>query len=284
MLQPSQERVKGSGDLSIHVRSWRPTGATVATVVICHGVNSHGGYYQWTAEQLVAQGYAVHALDLHGRGLSEGERFFVQDIADYVADVDAVVEMAKSRDPGLEVFLLGHSAGGVVSSTYCLQHQSKLAGFICESFAFKVYAPDVALSFVKWLAGIAPRFGALKLKNKDFSRDLSVVKAMNEDPLIKNETQPAQTVAALARANERLKQAFGQIRLPVLILHGTADKATDPRGSRYFNETAGSADKTLHLYEGHAHDLLNDRDRERVMADIVAWLRAQTRGPGNSVP
>src|SRR5262245_27725220 len=92
MLQPAQERVKGSGNLSVNVRIWRPAGTPVATIVICHGVNSHGGYFQWAAEQLVANGYAVYALDLHGRGLSEGERFFVQSVADYVADVDAVVE------------------------------------------------------------------------------------------------------------------------------------------------------------------------------------------------
>lgn len=272
MLQPSQVRLKGSANLNLNVRIWRPTEKPVATVVICHGVNSHGGYYQWAAEKLVDHGYAVYALDLHGRGVSDGERFFVQDIADYVADVDAVVEFAKVREPGQALYLLGHSAGGVISSTYCLQYQHKLAGFICESFAFKVYAPDAALSVVKWLAGFAPRFGALKLKNRDFSRDPAIVKAMNDDPLIDNETQPAQTVAALARANDRLKQEFRLIKLPLMILHGTSDKATNPKGSQMFYDTAGSSDKTLKLYEGYAHDLLNDLGRERVMGDIVEWL------------
>jgi alpha-beta hydrolase superfamily lysophospholipase len=84
--------------------------------------------------------------------------------------------------------------------------------------------------------------------------------------------QPTNTVAELARADERLKREFPRITLPVLILHGTADKVTRPEGSRFFYETAGSADKTLKLYEGHAHDLLNDIGREGVMADIVAWI------------
>lgn len=272
MLKPTEERVNGARNLSLIIRTWRPTQAPRGVVVICHGLNSHGAYYQWTAEQLVARGFAVHALDLHGRGRSAGERFFVTDIADYVQDVDAMVELARARDPGLKLFLLGHSAGGVISSTYCLQHQRKLAGFICESFAFKVFAPDLALSFVKWLSGFAPRFGTLKLKNKDFSRDPAVVKAMNEDPLIDNETQPASTVAALARANERLKRDFPRITLPLLILHGTADRATDPAGSQFFRDTAGSTDKTLKLYEDHAHDLLNDVGRDTVMEDIIEWL------------
>jgi alpha-beta hydrolase superfamily lysophospholipase len=65
------------------------------------------------------------------------------------------------------------------------------------------------------------------------------------------------------------------ITLPVLILHGTADKATKPSGSQLFYDTAGSADKTLKLYEGHAHDLLNDIGREGVMADIKDWISAR---------
>ena len=77
------------------------------------------------------------------------------------------------------------------------------------------------------------------------------------------------------RANERLKREFSLITLPVLILHGTADKTTVPGGSHLFHETVGSKDKTIKLYEGHFHDLLNDLGKEQVMADIVAWIEAR---------
>jgi alpha-beta hydrolase superfamily lysophospholipase len=98
---------------------------------------------------------------------------------------------------------------------------------------------------------------------------------MLDDPLIAGEVQPTNTVAELARADDRLKQEFPQITLPLLILHGTADKVTKPGGSQFFYDTAGSRDKTLKLYEGHAHDLLNDVGREQVMSDIVSWLDAR---------
>ena len=76
----------------------------------------------------------------------------------------------------------------------------------------------------------------------------------------------------MVRADERLKKEFPLITLPVLIMHGTADKATRPSGSQFFYDTAGSKDKTLKLYEGHYHDLLNDVGKEEVMADIKAWI------------
>ena len=272
----TEEKIGNNGGPSIFVRSWRPTGHDArALVVICHGVNSHGGQYRWSAEQLVGGGYAVYALDLRGRGKSEGERFYVENVSDYVSDVDAVVQLAKSRHPGLPVFLLGHSAGGVVSCTYALEHQAELAGLICESFAFKVPAPDVALALIKGVSRVAPRLRALKLKNEDFSRDPKAVEALNADPLTHNEAQPAKTVAALVRADERLKKEFPRITLPVFILHGTADKATVPSGSQFFYDTAGSHDKTLKLYDGHFHDLLNDIGKETVMADIKTWIDAR---------
>jgi alpha-beta hydrolase superfamily lysophospholipase len=174
----------------------------------------------------------------------------------------------------LPVFLLGHSAGGVTSAVYVLDHQAELTGFICESFAFQVPAPGFIISALKGLSHLAPHLQVLKLKNEDFSRDPKAVEAMNNDPLIANESQPALTVAALARADERLHDEFPSITIPVLILHGTDDKATVYHGSEFFYEKAGSADKTLKLYEGHYHDLLNDLGKEEVMGDIQAWLDA----------
>jgi acylglycerol lipase len=163
----------------------------------------------------------------------------------------------------------------VISCVYTLEHQAELAGLICESFAFQVAAPDFALAVVKGLSHLAPHAHVLRLKNEEFSRDPHVVQAMNDDPLIAHEVQPTKTVAELVRADERLKQEFPLITLPVLILHGTADKVTRPSGSQLFYDTAGSTDKTLKLYDGHVHDLLNDIDKEVVMADINGWIEAR---------
>jgi alpha-beta hydrolase superfamily lysophospholipase len=269
---PTEETFEGAGSVAIFFRAWRPAGGARAVVVICHGVNSHGGQYLWAAEQLVAAGYAVYAIDLRGRGKSGGERFYVDHVSDYVDDLAALIRLAKAREPGLPVFLLGHSAGGVVSCTYALDRQAELAGLICESFAFRVPAPGAVLALIKGLSRIAPRLPVLKLKNKDFSRDPRAVEALERDPLTANEVQPARTVAALVRADERLEREFHRITLPVFILHGTVDKATVPSGSKLFYERAGSNDKTLKMYEGHFHDLLNDLGKDEVMSDILGWI------------
>jgi alpha-beta hydrolase superfamily lysophospholipase len=268
------ETIEDAEGLGIFVRSWRPRTNARGIVVIVPGFNSHSGYYGWVARQLTASGLAVYAVDLRGRGQSDGERFYVEKLSDWVSDVGTVMALAKSRHSGLPVFLLGHSAGGVVSCFYTLEHQAELAGFICESFAFRVPAPDFALAAFKGLSHVAPHAHVYQLKNEVFSRDPNAVRAMNEDPLIADERQPLQTAAEMARADERLKGEFPRITLPLLILHGTADKATKFSGSQLFYEKAGSPDKTLKLYEGHFHDLLNDIDKELVIADIRTWIVA----------
>ncbi|MEX0735126.1 MAG: lysophospholipase [Steroidobacteraceae bacterium] len=270
-----EDSFKGVGDLKIFFRSWAPGGRARAVLVIVHGFNSHSGQYRWVADRFQASGYAVYALDQRGRGRSEGDRFYIEKVADYVEDVATFVALAKSREPGLPVFVLGHSAGGVISCVYALEHQAQIAGLICESFAFKVPAPDLVLTILKGLSHFVPRLPVLKLPNAGFSRDPKVVESMNSDPLIAKEIQPAITVAALVRANERIKQEFPLIKLPVLILHGAADKVTLPAGSQFFHDTAGSADKTLKLYPDNVHDLLNDIGKEKVIADIMGWMSAR---------
>jgi alpha-beta hydrolase superfamily lysophospholipase len=186
-----------------------------------------------------------------------------------------LVRIAKSENPGLPVFVLGHSVGGVVSCVYALEHQSEIDGLICESFAYDLPVPEIALLFIKGLSYITPHTHVFPLKNEVFSRDPQVVESMNNDPLIQGESQPAQTSKVIIDAATRLNKEFPLIKLPVLILHGTDDKATNPSGSQFFYETTGSRDKTLKLYEGHYHDLLNDIDKEVVMADINNWIDAR---------
>ena len=139
-------------------------------------------------------------------------------------------------------------------------------------------APDFALDTLSWVGSWAPKLGVLKLKNRDFTRDKAALAVLDADPLIANETQPASTLRALWAADKRLKASFPKITLPVLILHGSEDKATVPAGSKFFHETASSKDKTLKIYEGHFHDLLADTGKEGVMADIQAWINRHMPG------
>ncbi len=275
MTATTEETFGSTGHVNIFFRSWLPEDAARAVVVICHGFNAHGGQYAWVAARLAERGFAVYAPDLRGRGRSDGERFYVEDIADYVDDLGGAIAIAKSRHPGLKIFLLGHSAGRGHRRHLC----AGKPGGTGRLHLRELCLPGAGARFPdrcdQGLAHVAPHLGVLKLKNADFSRDPAVVAALDADPYIKDETQPAATVAALARADERLRDSFPAITIPLLILHGTDDHATVCHGSEFFHETAGSSDKTLNIYEGHYHDLLADLGKDSVMGDVLAWIDAR---------
>ncbi|MFN4097706.1 MAG: lysophospholipase [Sphingomonas sp.] len=270
----TEQRIVQPDGTGITLHSW-PLADAKAVVVLQHGFNAHGGHMQWPAEQLNAAGYACYAVDLRGRGTSDGPRYYVEQFDDYLADLQLAFDQARADHPGLPIFLIGHSAGGVIATSYALKHQAQLAGLVCHSFAFRVPAPRFALNLLQWIGGFLPRLGVLKLKNADFSRDPTHVAMMDSDPLIANETQPARTVGELWAADKRLEVSFGAFSMPILIIHGTSDHATLPVGSRFFFDHAGSSDKTLKLYDGHYHDLLADTGKEAVMADILGWIAAR---------
>lgn len=118
--QPKMATFVDNNGLNIFYRHWASPGKPKAVVVIAHGFNSHSGYYQWVAEQLIAHSFEVYAIDFPGRGKSDGERYYIADYNFFVADLDQLVDIVKDANPGLSLFLLGHSAGGVLSAIYAL--------------------------------------------------------------------------------------------------------------------------------------------------------------------
>ena len=231
---------EGVGGLKIATTSWRPAGQPRAVMVLIHGFNAHSGYMAWPGEQFAARGLAAYALDLRGRGKSEGERFYVEEFSDYLTDVNTLVSRARSENPGLPVYVLGHSAGGVIASSYVFEHQDQIAGLVCESFAFDVGLPHLVQLALEGLSHLAPHLHVFSLNNKDFSRDPRAVERMDNDPLIAKESQPAETASEMLKAAERLKANMPAFTVPVLIIHGTEDKATRPAGSQYFYDHAGA--------------------------------------------
>src|SRR5262249_17244186 len=155
---------------------------------IVPGFNSHSGQYLWVGEQFAAKDLAAYAIDLRGRGRSEGERYYVEKMEDYTDDVATLVRTAKSENPGLPVFVLRHSACGLVLSFSLLYPQEEFDGLICEYLALDLPVPGFVLLLLKGFDYIAPSAHVYSLKTQDFSRDPLVVEAINNDPLIKGES------------------------------------------------------------------------------------------------
>ncbi|MDB5971643.1 MAG: alpha/beta hydrolase [Hydrocarboniphaga sp.] len=265
----------GRGRVEIFQQSWLPAGAANAAVVMVHGLGEHSGRYEHVAAMLVKAGCAVYALDHRGHGRSGGSRALVDRWQNAVADMDSVVELARSQQRGKPLFLLGHSMGGTLSLAYALGHQNKLDGLMLSAPAVALDgAPPLIGPIAKLLARVAPRLGLFAIDPSIVSRDPQAAAAYEADPLTAHGKVPAGTLAEIVRLVEYLPRHLKKLKLPLLIQHGSADKLAGLSGSRKVIAKLGSADKTLLIYEGLYHEIFNElpADRARVLQDLREWL------------
>jgi acylglycerol lipase len=273
-LRPShQATFEGEGGVEIHWQSWLPEGSARASVVIAHGVSEHADRYSHVAARLVRSGCAVYALDHRGHGRSGGKRAVVDRLERAVADVGTLIGIARTEHPGVKLFLLGHSMGGAIALQFALDHEDEIDGLVLTSPAAATEAASrVELVAGRVLSAVAPGVGVLPVDSSTISRDPEVVRVYDEDPMVFHKKLPARTVGELVAAIEEFPERTPGLRLPLLVMIGTADELVPPDAGRMVHERAGSADKRLIEYEGLYHEILNEPEQDKVMDDLVQWL------------
>jgi len=273
----------GVGDLEIYWQAWLGDGERRATVVIAHGASEHGGRYGHVVEELVPAGYGVYAIDHRGHGRSGGRRAVIDRLAYAIADLDTLIDLVTQEDDGRRPYLLGHSMGGCIAIAYALEHQAKLAGLVLSAplAILKASAPQRAV--VRVLSALAPGLGVTGISTETISRDPEEVRAYEQDPLVFHGKLQARTALELADAATTFPTDVARLTLPLLVMHGGADRLVPPASGKMIYARAGSQEKTLKLYEGFYHELFNEprADRARALEDLRAWLDERVE-PGAS--
>lgn len=255
-----------------------------ATVALLHGLAEHAGRYAALADRLTAAGIELVAIDLRGHGRSPGERTWVASFDAYLDDAQALLEAASRSDAPL--FLMGHSMGGTIATCFAIERLPAFAGLTrpdrtrpvsglilsSPALAPGKDVPRWMLAASRVVSRLWPRYKAMKIDPALLSRDPLVVEANRTDALVHHAAVPARTGAEILAAMARIEQGRGALRMPVLVYHGTADKLTEPNGSRQFAAHVGSTDRTLTLYDGAFHETMNDLDRDRVIDALTQWI------------
>jgi acylglycerol lipase len=255
-------------------RRWLPSGEPRGEVIIVHGFIEHGGRYQATAEALSACGFAVSVTDLRGHGRSGGARCWVRSFDDYLDDMDGLFDRVYRRKNNKPPFLFGHSLGGLIAVLWCMRRQPALGGLILSGPALAL--PDGLFPRLRHVAKVGsvlfPRLRLVRMGGRNISRDQAIVRQFRDDPLVFHGRFPVRTGAEIVRAGDLARQRFKEIRVPLLILHGTADRVATVEASRALYEQAESADKRLRVYDGLYHEVLNEPEREQVLSEMIDWI------------
>ena len=253
-------------------RVWRPAGAARAVLVNVHGIGDHSGLYPALAAYFPARGWALHAFDLRGNGQSPGRRGHVRRWSDYRADLAAFLAVVRAEEPGRPVFLLGNSLGGLVVLDFGLRHPEGLSGVIAVAPPLgRIGTPASLLRLGQVLAKFWPTFTLeTRLDLSGLSRDPAARDAVLSDPLFHRRASARLAAEMLATA-AALRRDADRFPLPLLLLHGGADRMVMPDGTREFFERGGHPDKRYIEYPGAYHALFADLARDQVLADLERW-------------
>lgn len=253
-------------------------------VLLSHGVGEYAARYVERYHALIptltGSGFSVYAYDQRGHGRSGGPRAVV-DLNLLVEDHLKARQALRDRsgdEAALPLFAFGHSMGGLVTAASASRDPRGLAGVILSSPALLIGEKDPAALRVlaPLLARVAPAAPVRDLGTGGLSRLSDEVAAYEADALVYHGKVRALTAASMLGLSARLWADYPRWTLPTLVIHGAADRITDPAGSQRFFDTVGSPDKTLIMQEGGYHELLNDEPRGDIRAAIVDWLLKRT--------
>lgn len=269
-------RFTGSAGAEIYWQAWTPD-AVAGVVVIAHGYAEHGGRYEHVAERLCAAGYAAYVPDFHGHGRSGGSRANVNRISDAVADLDKVVRLAAEQHPDQPLFLLGHSMGTLIALDYVTGAPFELRGLALSGALIDVAVGSKAERIAaKLMSSVVPNLPVTPFKSTLISRDPEVVAAYDGDPLNYHGRIKVRAGAEVLAGIDRIKARLADVRLPVLLMHGTGDQVNLPSGSQVVADRSSSEDVTLKWYDGLYHEVFNEPERDTVLDDLVDWLKQRT--------
>jgi alpha-beta hydrolase superfamily lysophospholipase len=270
-------RFAGARGMSVYFQYWAPQDPAKALILLVHGAGEHSGRYQRVADYFVGHGYAVAALDHPNHGKSDGRYGHVECFDDFVQTLQTFHQQVTADFPGLPQVLFGHSMGGLISCLYLLQQQGDFQGCVLSGPAIKtdIEPGFLQMLLVRTLSRLVPKAGVLALDADGVSRDRAEVEKYVNDPLVNHDKMTARMVAELFRAMHTVQDSAGQLKLPMFLLHGEADPMAAASGSRFLHDAISSDDKTLKIYPGLYHEILNEPERDLVLADILAWTDAR---------
>ncbi len=255
---------------------WRPEADPRAVVALVHGLGEHRGRYRHLAEFLCRQGIALAAYDLRGHGKSLGPRGHSPSYQILMEDIRRFLDTVSTRLPGSPAFLYGHSLGGNLVINYALRCQPALAGVIASGPALRVASepPAAMMAFASVLARIAPAtLMANGLDRSGLSRLDEVVQVYSRDPLVHDRISVRLALDLFSSGAWALEHA-ADFPLPLLLMHGSADRLTSAAASQEFADHLGTQ-VTLRLWQDFYHEIHNEPEQLDVFHYLLTWLDAR---------
>ena len=245
-----------------------------AVILINHGFAEHLGRYDYVAKEFNKSGYSVYRYDLRGHGKTKSTKGHIESYEDFIEDCNEMVNLVKSENKELKVFMLGHSMGGFVTCAYGLRYPNVLEGQILSGAAVNTLpaAKGIRSNLIKGLA----RFAKMKMIKNIVENDICSVEQVvidyKNDPLVLKEATANLFAQFLVHGREYINENIRDYKYPCLIVHGEKDKIVPREIGQYLYDNISSKDKEIKIYDDLYHEILNENNKDEIIGDMVNWL------------
>jgi acylglycerol lipase len=284
-IVPTEGTASVADGTTLRTLHWAPEGEPWASALVVHGLGEHAGRYRTVAGALTGAGINVFAYDQRGFGGSAGVRAYVDRFSQFHDDLAERMLAARASSTGLPLVLYGHSLGGLITAGYVLSGRDLPMPdlLVLSAPGLDAEQPVWKKSLARILTGITPK---MKLANglaKDgLSRDPAVQAAVDADPLCLS-TSTVRLGAEAFAEQDRVQAAIAGISampMPTYVFHGSADPIVAPAASAILE---GKGNVTRRVHEGLRHECHHEPEHEQVLAEMVAWIRANAGASATGV-
>lgn len=245
-----------------------------AVLLINHGFAEHSSRYDYVAQKFNDANYSVYRYDLRAHGRTKSELGHIESFQDFIDDANEMVNLIKKENKNIPVFMLGHSMGGLITALYGIKYPESITGQIFSGAALG-YLPSVE-GIKKYLFLILNTFLKKTKINNPIDDSLCSVQEVfydyiNDDLVLKEATINFY-VEFLIKAVRSLNLGIRDYRYPCFLTHGEMDKVVPRKHSVNFYNNISSTDKEIKIYDNLYHEILNERERDQIIKDMVQWM------------
>lgn len=271
-------RRRSTDGVMIPYREWRQ-GGEQAAILYLHGQGGHSGAFTAMGDLLHEGGLAVYALDHRGFGLSTERRGDISSFDQFIKDAEVVVDLAKRKNPGKPLFLLGYSMGGHIAARLAFRRKGEIAGLVALSPGFKLRHsppwPIVVRAVICLFFAPGRHLSPLGGEAPVTRNPVEIAGALQDECWVRAYT-PRFHFATL-RSLRLVRREMARLTLPVLFLQAGEDQLVCPDESRRLFDLVPAKDRQFRLLEGLSHNLVAEPEMPAVAQEICEWVKGRIR-------
>ena len=251
--------------------------SAASTVVLIHGFAEHSGRYGHVMDALEAAQINVLACDLRGHGKSQGKRGYIDSFSQYIDDVKAAVDFAKKKYKVKKIALMAHSMGALIATHYAAQYEQNLCALVLSSplFGIRGDVPKWKTVTGRLMSRYYPSFSlANSIRGCDLTHDVKLASSYDQDPLIIHHVA-ARWFTEVQKAYEEARHIPPHLKIPLLLQLSNMDRIVDDQQSVQWYQKCAMPDKKKLIYDGFFHEIYNEIECARPIADAVNWLKTR---------